>query len=70
MCKQESDKWKKIVAEDPECKDDRCKVTISEEYLRGEILKILCPQGAGDWAYATSKKRIDELIELFKKWKK
>ncbi len=66
MCKQESDKWKKM-AED--CKDDKCKVTISDEQLEDEIYKILCPQGAGDWAYATSKKRIEELMQLFKTWK-
>ncbi len=64
MCKQESEKYKKMAEECPECK-----VTISDDQLKAEIFKILCPQGAGDWAYATSKKRIEELMQLFKTWR-
>ncbi len=66
MCKREREKWAKLAEE---CVENRCKVRISDKQLEDEIYKILCPEGVGNWAYATSRKRIEELIELFKRWR-
>lgn len=50
---------------------DCCKIDIYGQ-LRKDIYKTLCPEIAlsqldpKSWAYATSRKRVDEIIELVK----
>ncbi len=47
------------------------KLNVSEEQyikLEDEFYTILCPGGVGDWARATSRKRVGKLIKAVKRF--
>ena len=56
-----------------ECKDDSCKINVSEEeykQLRKEFIRILIPspeqRNPKSWAYATERRVLDELMTVVK----
>jgi hypothetical protein len=59
-----------------DCKDKECKITISKELyeqLHKDIFFILCPTAMqqlkpNSWAYATSRKRIGEILVVVKQF--
>jgi hypothetical protein len=59
-----------------DCKDDSCKINVDEErykQLHKDIFFILCPTATQQlnphsWAYATSRKRIDEIMIVVKEF--
>ena len=56
-----------------DCKDDSCKVNVSEEQykqLRKEFIRILIPtpeqRNPRSWAYAAERRALDELLAAVK----